>query len=131
MDFEFVKISGDYVCIDYDDYTPNVFSLCLIKEMNDKKYDYNFYLIRHKNQLCKYSFQSGLSRFSEDSVEIIKNKLNELLHDCFVKYEKVKMSKDNDFTKVEKTINFLESLLDTEDDVMFKKIGDFIKYLEE
>lgn len=41
--------------------------------------------------------------------------------------------KNKDFSKIENTIKFLESLLEDtkENDFLFKKIGDFIKYLEE
>lgn len=138
---EFVKVNDKYICIYYDDYTPNIYSLILVDDYDSTSY--HNYLMTKRGILGEYSVTlKTFVKFDEEKSFIINKKLDILLKQVFIKYENVKQvintkindfTKTDDFTKVYNTINFLETLLEDvkENDQLFKKIGDFIKYLEE
>jgi len=137
MDFNFVIVNNKYVSIDYDSYTPNKFELSLVDHLDESGFD--FYLASKNDILGEYRFYTKkFNNFEDDKYLIIIDKLNKLLN-SFITYEKyetakiINIKKTMNYIKISETISFLETLLKDfeEDDRIFKKIGDFIKHLEE
>lgn len=142
MNFDLIKINNKYINISYDYY--NFDNYDYILEDKPTLDHSRHYLVYKNNDIGEYNFfLKKLTIFKEPKSIKANDKLVELIKNYTITLERInnktqfiennKNIKDNNYNKVHKAINFLEELLNevTEDDKLFKKIGDFIKYLEE
>lgn len=142
MNIDFIKINNKYINISYDYYNFDNYEYSL-EDKPTLNYS-QFYLVYKDNDIGEYNFfLKKLTIFKEPKSIKANDKLIKLIKNNSITLERIndekqfienkKADEDKNYIKVNKTINFLEDLLNDvrEDNKLFKKIGDFIKYLED